>query len=82
LKHPNRAKKKGATQPKQCTSKNSGDSAMSSLELYTSQTNVFSSMQLPFEKAKYVVFGVPFDATSWVLLHLFLVIFWKRKRQN
>jgi agmatinase len=37
---------------------------MSYLELYTSQTNVFSGLQKPFEKAKYVVFGVPFDATS------------------
>jgi agmatinase len=37
---------------------------MSNLELYTSQTNVFSGMQKPFEKAKYVIFGVPFDATS------------------
>ena len=37
---------------------------MSYLELYTSQTNVFSGMQKPFEEAKYVVFGVPFDGTS------------------
>ncbi len=37
---------------------------MSYLELFTSQTNVFSGMQKPFEKAKYVIFGVPFDATS------------------
>jgi len=37
---------------------------MSYLELFTSQTNVFSGLQKPFEKAKYVVFGVPFDATS------------------
>jgi len=37
---------------------------MSYLELYTSQTNVFSGMQKTFETAKYVVFGVPFDATS------------------
>jgi agmatinase len=37
---------------------------MSYLELFTSQTNVFSGVQKPFEKAKYVVFGVPFDATS------------------
>ena len=37
---------------------------MSNLELYTSQTNVFSGLQKPFEKAKYVIFGVPFDATS------------------
>jgi len=37
---------------------------MSYLELFTSQTNVFSGFQKPFEKAKYVVFGVPFDATS------------------
>jgi len=37
---------------------------MSYLELFTSQTNVFSGLQKPFEEAKYVVFGVPFDATS------------------
>jgi len=37
---------------------------MSNLELFTSQTNVFSGIQSPFEKAKYVIFGVPFDATS------------------
>ena len=37
---------------------------MSHLELFTSQSNVFSGLQKPFEKAKYVIFGVPFDATS------------------
>jgi agmatinase len=37
---------------------------MSYLELYCSQQNVFGGLQKPFEKAKYVVFGVPFDATS------------------
>ncbi|HKM59922.1 MAG TPA: agmatinase [Candidatus Bathyarchaeia archaeon] len=37
---------------------------MSYLELFASQTNVFSGVQKPFEEAKYVVFGVPFDATS------------------
>ncbi|MGD0645618.1 MAG: agmatinase [Candidatus Bathyarchaeia archaeon] len=37
---------------------------MSHLDLFTSQTNVFSGLQKPFEKAKYVIFGVPFDATS------------------
>jgi len=37
---------------------------MSYLELFTSQTNVFSGLQKPFEKAKYVIFGVPFDVTS------------------
>jgi agmatinase len=37
---------------------------MSHLELFTSQTNVFSGMQKPFEEAKYVVFGIPFDNTS------------------
>ncbi len=37
---------------------------MSNLELFTSQSNVFSGLQTPFEEAKYVVFGVPFDATS------------------
>jgi agmatinase len=37
---------------------------MSYLDLYTSQSNVFSGMQKSFEEAKYVIFGVPFDATS------------------
>jgi agmatinase len=37
---------------------------MSYLDLFTSQQNVFGGMQEPFEKAKYVVFGVPFDFTS------------------
>jgi agmatinase len=37
---------------------------MSHLELFTSQTNVFSGLQKQFEEAKYVIFGVPFDATS------------------
>ena len=37
---------------------------MSYLELFTSQTNVFSGVQKPFEEARYVIFGVPFDATS------------------
>ena len=37
---------------------------MSNRELFVSQSNVFSGIQKPFEKAKYVVFGVPFDVTS------------------
>ncbi len=37
---------------------------MSYLELYCSQTNVFGGLQKSFENARYVVFGVPFDATS------------------
>lgn len=37
---------------------------MTYLELYTSQTNVFSGIQKTFEDSKYVVFGVPFDGTS------------------
>ena len=37
---------------------------MSYLELFASQTNVFGGRQKPFDEAKYVVFGVPFDATS------------------
>jgi len=37
---------------------------MSYLELFVSQSNVFGGVQKPFEKAKYVVFGVPFDVTS------------------
>jgi len=37
---------------------------MSHIELYTSQPNVFAGKQKPFDKAHYVIFGVPFDATS------------------
>ena len=37
---------------------------MSYLELFTSQTNVFSGVKKSFEEARYVVFGVPFDSTS------------------
>jgi agmatinase len=37
---------------------------MTYLELFTSQSNVFSGIQKTFEEAKYVIFGVPFDATS------------------
>ncbi len=33
-------------------------------ELYASQSNVFSGFDKPFEKADYVVLGVPFDVTS------------------
>jgi agmatinase len=34
------------------------------IELFLSQSNVFGGLQKPFEKAKYIVFGVPFDVTS------------------
>ncbi len=37
---------------------------MSERELYVSQSNVFSGVQRPFKKARYVVLGVPFDVTS------------------
>src|SRR4030066_1027619 len=37
---------------------------MSHLELFVSQSNVFSGIQKPFEKANYIIFGVPFDVTS------------------
>ena len=37
---------------------------MSNLELFVSQTNVFSGIQRTFQDARYVVFGVPFDVTS------------------
>jgi agmatinase len=37
---------------------------MNNLELFVSQPNVFGGIQKPFEKARYVVFGVPFDVTS------------------
>jgi agmatinase len=37
---------------------------MSNRELFVSQSNVFSGFQQPFEKANYVILGVPFDVTS------------------
>ncbi len=37
---------------------------MSNLDLFTSQTCVFSGIQQTFNNARYVVFGVPFDVTS------------------
>ena len=37
---------------------------MSDRELFVSQSNFFSGVQHPFEKANYVIFGVPFDVTS------------------
>jgi len=37
---------------------------MSNRELFVSQSNIFGGKQESFEKAKYVVFGVPFDVTS------------------
>ena len=37
---------------------------MSNPELFTSQTNIFSGLQRTYEKADYVVVGVPFDVTS------------------
>lgn len=37
---------------------------MSHHELFASQTNIFSGFQKPFEKANFVILGVPFDVTS------------------
>ncbi len=37
---------------------------LSDFELYVSSSNVFGGCQSPFEKADYVVVGVPFDVTS------------------
>jgi agmatinase len=37
---------------------------MSHHKLFVSQSNVFSGLQKPFEKADYVILGVPFDVTS------------------
>jgi agmatinase len=37
---------------------------MSHHELFVSQSNVFSGFQKPFEKADYIILGVPFDVTS------------------
>lgn len=37
---------------------------MSYHELFVSQSNVFSGFQKPFEEAKYIVLGIPFDVTS------------------
>jgi agmatinase len=43
---------------------NGKETKMSNLELLVSQLNVFSGIAKPFEKASYVIFGVPFDVTS------------------
>ena len=37
---------------------------MSHIDLFVSQSNVFSGFQTEFKRAKYIVFGVPFDVTS------------------
>ena len=37
---------------------------MSNLELFVSQFNVFSGIAKAYEKARYVIFGIPFDVTS------------------
>jgi agmatinase len=37
---------------------------MSHHEFFVSQSNVFSGLQKPFEKADYTILGVPFDVTS------------------
>ena len=37
---------------------------MSNHELFVSQSNVFSGIQRSFEKADYIILGVPFDVTS------------------
>jgi len=37
---------------------------MNHRELFVSQSNVFSGFQKPFEKADYIILGVPFDVTS------------------
>ena len=37
---------------------------MNHYELFVSQSNIFSGFQKPFEKADYIVLGVPFDVTS------------------
>ncbi|MDH7477532.1 MAG: arginase family protein, partial [Candidatus Bathyarchaeota archaeon] len=44
--------------------KENGEEEMSHRELFVSQSNVFSGFQKPFEKADYIVLGVPFDVTS------------------
>ena len=41
-----------------------GKRKMSHRELFVSQSNVFSGFQKPFEKADYILLGVPFDVTS------------------
>jgi agmatinase len=37
---------------------------MSHHELFASQSNIFSGLQQPFDKADYILIGVPFDLTS------------------
>jgi agmatinase len=40
------------------------ESDMSHVDLFVSQSNVFSGIQRSFAEADYVIFGVPFDVTS------------------
>lgn len=37
---------------------------MSNRDLFVSQSNIFGGIQKPYGKAKYVILGIPFDATS------------------
>ena len=37
---------------------------MSNRDLFVSQSNIFGGIQKPYDKAKYVILGIPFDATS------------------
>ena len=37
---------------------------MSDYNFHSSQSNIFSGWQTPYEKARYVILGVPFDFTS------------------
>jgi agmatinase len=57
------AKRKSLEQPNAKQFKRT-ELKMSNRELFVSQSNVFAGVQKSFDKAKYVVFGVPFDVTS------------------
>ena len=57
------AKRKSLEQPHNKQLKRE-EPKMSNRELFVSQSNVFGGIQKPFDKAKYVVFGIPFDVTS------------------
>lgn len=37
---------------------------MSNIDLFVSQSNIFNGIQQSFDKARYAIFGVPFDVTS------------------
>jgi len=59
-----RYERKSLEQPNSYLFKTVEETDMSHVELFVSQSNIFSGIQRSFAEANYVVFGVPFDVTS------------------